>query len=90
MTIWDSLGCESGEKLPFSDLKRPMNQSPLTWAPYFICNSLGSHVAIGYAMPCLASKQTPHRLNKSRWWRGDTICICITFPALLACGTRLI
>ena len=57
MTIWDSLGCESGGNLPFSDLKRPMNQSPLTRAPYFICHCLGSCVAIGHALPCLEGKQ---------------------------------
>lgn len=49
MTIWVSLGCESGENLPLSDLKRPMNQAPLTWA-HTLSASLGPHVAV--AMHC--------------------------------------
>lgn len=58
MTIWDSLGLESsGADLPCSDLKTPMNKSPLAWAPPLICHSLGSHAAFGFSLPYLECKQ---------------------------------
>lgn len=71
------------DNLPFSGLKRPMNQSPLAWAPHCICHFLGSRVALEHALPCVQSKQAQsYYTGKSKYVvaeRQTSICVLIPF-----------